>query len=40
VKNVREIGTVVASLIEDRGILKYRMNFIKENKIFGFLKPL
>jgi hypothetical protein len=37
---MEERGTIIASLVEDRGILKYRVNFIKENRVFGFLKPV
>jgi len=36
---MREIGTVVIDLVEDRGKKKIRMNFIKEDRVFGFLKP-
>lgn len=35
-----EHGTIVLSLVEDRKQLKYRVNLIRGNKIFGFLKPV
>lgn len=37
---MKEIGIVVTSLIEDRGVMKYEVNVVKDNKIFGFIKPV
>jgi hypothetical protein len=40
VVEIREIGTMVVSLMEDRKQLKWRMNLIRDGKISGFLKPV
>ncbi len=31
---------MLLSLVEDRGLLKWRVNLIKENRIVGWLKPV
>ncbi|GEM_PF-1324024 len=36
---MKEIKGLYISLIEDRKMLKWRVNFIKENHIYGFIKP-
>jgi len=36
---MKEMGTMIVSLVEDRNILKWRINLIKGNKINGFLRP-
>jgi hypothetical protein len=33
-------GTLIANLVVDRGVLKYRINFIKGNRIFGCIKKV
>jgi hypothetical protein len=37
---MREWGRMIISLVEDRGQPKWRVNFIKEERIWGFLKPV
>lgn len=36
---MKEMGTMVVSLVEDRDTLKWRVNLIKGDKINGFLRP-
>lgn len=37
---MKEIGTISITFVEDRGLLKERVNFVKDKKIVGFLKPV
>jgi hypothetical protein len=37
---MENISSIHISLINDRGQMKWRVNLIKGNKIFGFLKPV
>ena len=37
---MEEIANGEISLVVDRGIKKYRMNIVKSDRIFGFLKPV
>jgi hypothetical protein len=37
---MEEIAVMNMSLLRDRQILKWRVNLVKEGKIFGFLKPV
>ena len=37
---IREIETMIVSLVEDRKQLKWRLNLIKDGKITGCLKPV
>ena len=37
---MEELKSMHISLVKDRGILKYRVNLIKENVVFGWLKPI
>jgi len=31
-------GTLITNLVVDRGVLKYRINFVKGDRIFGCIK--
>jgi len=35
-----ELKTLEISLIKDRDIFKWRVNLVKENYIFGWIKPV
>lgn len=37
---MEKIAVAEIALLNDRGIKKFRVNFIKDNKVFGFLKPV
>lgn len=37
---MEEMATVIETLLDDRGFRKVRINLIKNNRIFGFIKPL
>lgn len=37
---MKELRKIEISLIEDRNILKWRVNFVKQNHVFGWLKPV
>lgn len=37
---MKEIGTISVTFVVDRGLLKERVNLIKDKKIVGFLKPV
>lgn len=37
---MKEIATFTVSLIKDRNVLKWRVNFVKNGKVFGWLKPI
>jgi len=39
-KFMEELGTLIATLVEDRGLKKLKVNMIKGNVIRGFLKPV
>jgi hypothetical protein len=40
VVKMEEIGSVNITLIRDRGLKKVRINCIKGNHVFGFLRPV
>ncbi len=37
---MKELGTLVATVVEDRGLKKVRVNVIKGNHIYGFIRPV
>jgi hypothetical protein len=37
---IEEVAIISASLIKDRNVLKVRINLKKNNRIFGFIKPI
>lgn len=37
---MKKLGMAEISLIEDRKILKWRVNLVKGNVIFGWMKPV
>jgi len=37
---MEEIGSVNITLIQDRGLKKVRVNYVKDNRVFGFLRPV
>ena len=37
---MREICTAHVSLLDDRGVTKLRINFIKGDRIYGCIKPV
>lgn len=37
---MREIAAMTASIMEDRGYMKVRVNLIKDGRIFGFIKQV
>lgn len=37
---MEELGTIIATLIDDRGMKKLRVNMIKGNTIRGFIRPI
>jgi len=37
---MKELETINITLVVDRGFLKERVNFVKDKKIIGFLKPV
>ena len=37
---MKKIGTIVTNLLEDRGVKKIRVNVVREDRIFGFLRPI
>ncbi|HLC39365.1 MAG TPA: hypothetical protein VJJ76_00600 [archaeon] len=37
---LKEIASVHATLIKDRNVLKWRVNLVRDGKIYGFLKPV
>ncbi len=37
---MEKIGEINIGLFKDRNIIKYRVNWIGKNKIFGFIKPI
>ena len=37
---MREIGRIGITFLEDRSVIKCRVNFIRRDKIVGFMKPL
>ena len=39
-RRMKEKGMVVIKFLEDRGFEKVRVNMIKDDKIWGFIKPV
>jgi hypothetical protein len=39
-ENMKEIIRIEEVLIEDRGFEKVRLNIVRNNRIFGFIKPI
>ena len=37
---MKELRLLEISLIKDRDIFKWRVNLVKENHIFGWIKPV
>jgi hypothetical protein len=37
---MRELKTCQVALLEDRNILKWRVNFVEGNRMFGFIIPI
>jgi hypothetical protein len=37
---MREIGRIGITFLEDRSVIKCRVNFIRRDRIVGFMKPL
>ena len=37
---MEELGTVVVTVMMDRGLKKVRVNMIKGNVVYGFIKPI
>jgi hypothetical protein len=37
---MKELGTMICSLMEDRNQLKWKVNVIKDNRVMGFIKPV
>lgn len=37
---MKEISGIHVDLIKDRGKLKWKVHLIKDNKFFGFIKPV
>jgi hypothetical protein len=37
---MEKLRTLEISLIKDRDTFKWRVNFVKENYIFGWIKPV
>lgn len=37
---MEKIGEINISLIKDREKLKYRVNWIGKDRVFGFIKPI
>jgi hypothetical protein len=37
---MEELGTVNITLLEDRGLKKVRINYMRGNRFFGCLKPV
>ncbi len=35
-----KLGTLEISLIKDRNLVKWRVNLVKGNHIFGWIKPV
>jgi len=37
---MNELADVHMTLIKDRNVLKWRMNVVKGNRMFGFIRPV
>jgi len=37
---MKEIASIRISIIEDRGIKKYKINYYKSGKYFGMIRPI
>jgi hypothetical protein len=37
---MKEIAKVEITMIDDRGFKRFRVNFIKNNSIFGFMRTI
>jgi hypothetical protein len=37
---MKEIATAQMSLINDRNVLKWRVNLVKGDRLFGFIRPV
>jgi hypothetical protein len=37
---MKEIASITTTIMEDRGFKKVRVNMVKNDKIFGFIKPI
>jgi hypothetical protein len=37
---MKEIKKIEITLVEDRNLLKWRVNLVKDNLIFGCIKPI
>jgi len=39
-KDMNEIASLHATLLKDRNVLKWRVNLVRDGRIYGFLKPV
>jgi len=37
---MNELASINATLINDRDVLKWRVNLVKDGKLYGFMKPV
>jgi len=37
--NIRELAMMNVSLVQDRGMLKWRVNMVRDGRVFGFMRP-
>ena len=37
---MNELASVHATLIRDRNVLKWRVNLVRDGRVFGFIKPV
>lgn len=40
VVDIRELATINMRLIDDRNVIKCRVNMIKNGRLIGFIKPV
>jgi len=38
--NIMEIGRLEACLIQDRNVLKWRVNMVRNGFVYGWIKPV